>query len=76
MASLTKQHFEVIADLIANGREHFKSNTAHAKFAAEAADELARWNPNFDRQRFIHAAMPGVWVGTKHETAWEREASR
>jgi hypothetical protein len=72
--TMTKQHFELIAQVIRWNREDFKSNTAHARFAATVADTLSTTNHNFDRRRFIMAAMPEAWVGTKHETAWERVA--
>jgi hypothetical protein len=71
---MTRRHFELIAAAIRDQREHFTSNRAHARFAAAMADALATTNPRFDKARFVRAAMPTAWVGTRHETAWERVA--
>lgn len=68
---MTRQHFELIAAAIRDGREHFASNRAHARFAGEMADALAPTNGRFDRSRFVLACMPPAWVGTRHEAAWE-----
>lgn len=73
---MTRQHFELIAAAIRDGREHFTSNHAHARFAAAMADALAATNGRFDRARFVAAAMPRAWVGTRHANAWERVAGR
>jgi hypothetical protein len=73
---VSRRDFELIATAIANGREHFASNAAHALFASEMAHALAVTNPRFDRARFVRAAMPRAWAGTRHEAAWEREATR
>jgi hypothetical protein len=55
--------------------EAFKSNTAHAMFAHDAARELARTNDRFDRSRFVMACMPRHHIGTRHANVWERTAS-
>ena len=74
MATMTRQHFEIIAETIRDGRRAFKSNTAHAKYAAETAGRLAHTNTNFDPARFVIACMPRAWVGTRHAAAWDRAA--
>jgi hypothetical protein len=89
--SLTKQHFELIAQVIAGdavipharvGRTSvrttsvFKSQAAHAAFAGMMADTLAETNPKFDRGRFVAACQPRWTVGTRHAKAWEREITR
>jgi hypothetical protein len=71
---VTRRHFELIAAAIRDGRERFASNGAHARFAREMADALAATNGRFDRGRFVMAAMPSAWVGTRHAAAWERIA--
>lgn len=76
MSTMTRQHFELIARSIADSADRFKSNTAHAEFAADVARELAQTNSAFDRGRFILAAMPSTHVGTRHANAWERVARR
>ena len=72
---MSKKDFEMLARLIREERERFKSNAAHIAFAAAMARELSYTNSRFDRGRFIMAAMPRAWVGTRHSAAWEREAS-
>jgi hypothetical protein len=73
---MTRRDFELIAQLIAASRSRFKSNTAHARYAGDVADALRWTNDRFDRSRFVMAAMPAAWVGTRHATAWERQARR
>lgn len=72
---MSRMHFEAIARTIAEQRESFRSNLAHAQFASDMAKTLAETNPRFDRPKFIMACMPKAWVGTKHSSAWERIAS-
>jgi hypothetical protein len=72
--TLTRQHFELIAEMIRDGRESFKSNTVHARYAADVASRLASTNPLFDRGRFILACMPTAWVGSSKANVWERLA--
>lgn len=64
--------FVVIAATIAEGREFFSSNTAHAQFANNMANTLAMTNLRFNRKRFIMACMPRAWVGTNKSTVWEQ----
>ena len=67
---MTKKDFELIAEAIRDGREHYSSNKAHATHAAEVANVLAYTNPRFDRVRFVLACMPKAWVGTGKSSAW------
>ena len=69
---MTRKDFEVIARMIRDNRYGFKSNTAHAQFAADAAATLAGTNPRFNRDKFIRACMPSHIVGTRLENAWDR----
>jgi len=71
---MSRRDFELIAAAIRDGREHFASKGAHARFAAEMADALAATNGRFDRARFVGACMPRAWVGTRHEATWKRIA--
>jgi hypothetical protein len=72
---MTRRDFELIAQVIAASGSRFKSDTAHAGFAADMADALAWTKPRFDRGRFIAACQPSWTVGTRHANAWERTAS-
>jgi hypothetical protein len=72
---VTRRDFELIAQVIASSGSRFKSDTAHAGFAADVAEALARTNDRFDRSRFIAACQPSWTVGTRHANAWERAAS-
>lgn len=74
MATMTRAHFEMLAQVIRDGREHYRSNDAHVAHAVETAKALRATNPRFDAARFVKAAMPTAWVGTRHEAAWERAA--
>jgi hypothetical protein len=71
---MTRQDFELIARNIRDQREHFASNTAHARFASATAATLSTTNPRFDRSRFILACMPTAWVGSPKSNIWERLA--
>lgn len=76
--SVTKDAYNAaiaIAKLaIKENPERFKSNTAHAKFAASVADLFIGFNAfgDFNRAEFIRGAMPKHLVGTSGENAWER----
>jgi hypothetical protein len=72
---MTRRDFELIAAMIRESRENFASNCQHARFAATVAARLAGTNPRFDRARFIMAAMPAAWHGTRHANVWERIAA-
>lgn len=74
MPSMTRFHYELTAEIIREGREHYKSNNAHAKHAAEIADRFRHTNVAFDAERFIMACMPRAWVGTNKANVWERMA--
>lgn len=52
---MTRKHFVAIADALA--RSEASRETVQA-----VASELARFNPNFDRARFVDAAGVGVSV--------------
>lgn len=71
---MSKQHFEMLARVIRDGEGDFKSNNAHARFAAMTASHLAQENPRFDRGRFVMACMPSWMVGTNKANPWERIA--
>ena len=47
--TMTRQHFRLIADVLAN-------NAPHSELAAAFADALAMTNPRFNREAFIKAA--------------------
>lgn len=67
-----RRDYEVIASVLERNHDKFKSNTAHAKLAAEIGLELWRDNPRFDPGRFMWAAMPKAWRGTRKANVWER----
>lgn len=71
---MTKQH-EMLARVIQDNRESFKSNRLHAQFAAIMAGQLSNTNSRFDGARFIMACMPRAWVGTNKANVWERYAA-
>ena len=57
---MTRQHFNAIAATILKCRDYFDDETAgpgggHRCFADAIASELARFNPNFNRSRFLRA---------------------
>ena len=74
MPSMTRWHFDLTAEIIRDGREHYQSNTEHAKHAAEIAARFRHTNVAFDSARFIMACMPREWVGTSKANVWERMA--
>ncbi len=47
--SMTRMHFRLIADVLAN-------HAPHSELAAAFADALAMTNPRFNREAFIKAA--------------------
>ena len=51
---MTRQHFELIAEIIRDGLNFTAENRAH--IARCFAQRLAPTNHNFDRERFIAAA--------------------
>jgi hypothetical protein len=73
---MTRQHFDYLALTTRNASEYFKSNGAHADYAAALAGALAACNPRFDAERFILACMPRYLVGARGSNAWERVADR
>jgi hypothetical protein len=72
---MSRRDFELIAQVIRDSSNRFKSDTAHAGFAAAMAHALEVTNPRFDRCRFLEACQPRWTVGTRHANAWERAAS-
>jgi hypothetical protein len=72
---MTKKDFEQLAAFVRSDGIHagFAHNIAHARFAAELADELKSNHARFDKARFIKACMPTWLVGTRGEQAWDRE---
>ena len=57
MATMTRQHFQLIADAIDEmfmGNTHWNRNLEQV--AHKFADKLAETNPNFNRDRFLTAA--------------------
>jgi hypothetical protein len=54
MSSLTRQHFQAIADGIASAG---LDQAARWAVARSIAAELARFNDRFDRERFLTAAL-------------------
>ncbi len=50
---MTRQHFEIIAEVINNAG---LSNDARLRIAEKFADRLAMINPRFDKARFMEAA--------------------
>lgn len=69
----TTETLSAIADAIADSREHFKSNTAHAQFAGHVAHTLDN-AIILDPVSFIMDCMPRAWVGSSKANAWERIA--
>ena len=51
---MTRKHFQLIADRITAAREYLDPEQAD-RLACDFAEELARTNPNFDRDRFLTA---------------------
>jgi hypothetical protein len=59
-STLTRQHFNAIAATIQRCRDCFDEDAAGSGvglrvFSAALASELARFNPRFDRSRFLRA---------------------
>jgi hypothetical protein len=53
---MTRQHFDAIAETIRRCSDCFNHDTAGNRvFANAMAAELARFNPNFSRARFLQA---------------------
>ena len=64
MTTLTRQHFETIADVMHRARTAvMRTGDTHVLaqydvfFIPMVADELAHTNPKFNRDRFIQAAL-------------------
>ena len=74
--SVSRKDYELLAETIRNSGFDFKSNTRHAAFAGYMAFKLSQDNPRFDAERFIMAAMPTTFVGTRHANQWERVSSQ
>ena len=58
MAGLSKQHFQAIADVIANVRSRYPEQDARLAVMGierELAAYFTTQNPSFDRARFIEA---------------------
>lgn len=73
---MSRQDYEAIAQVIADNRPNFISNTGHAEFAMTMAAMLAEDNERFDTAQFIMAAMPRSYVGTRLANVWERAARK
>ena len=52
--SMTRQHFELIADVINTSRLYL-SDAQRKELASDFAAQLRRTNPNFDHAKFIEA---------------------
>lgn len=59
-----------IATQIADHPERFKSNTAHAQFAADVAATLHAADGPVMLEAFMAAAMPRWMVGTAKSNPW------
>lgn len=58
MATMTRQHFELIARAVKDSREHWTNESPKRAIdgvAETLADALAKTNSNFDRARFLTA---------------------
>lgn len=63
MTQMSKRHFELIAEVLADVRGYyaptpsqFTNDEIHGNYVLAFADALAETNPRFDRIRFIEAA--------------------
>ncbi len=77
---MTRTELAVIAGVIRDTREHFKSHTDHAEFAAIMTEHLA-WTlmgdeeAKFDKAEWFRLCKPTWIVGTSKENPWDhREA--
>lgn len=50
---MTRKHFDMIAHIVASIEDYDERIRTAFRFA----DELPRFNPDFDRQRFLQAAL-------------------
>jgi hypothetical protein len=60
---MTRKHFQMIADVIAKsqrwspGLKYTLDDAQRLRLAEDFADRLEQYNPRFDRDRFIAAAV-------------------
>lgn len=52
--TLTRQHFQLIADVLKRAKFN-TTELGHRTICEDFADELAKTNPNFNRRRFLTA---------------------
>jgi hypothetical protein len=59
MAKMTRQHFQFIAEVIADMPKHAPSLRAQrTSCAASFAERLGQTNPGFNKPRFLEACFP------------------
>ncbi|MGB1975000.1 MAG: hypothetical protein ACPHQD_13265 [Vibrio toranzoniae] len=55
--TLTRQHFQLVADLLRNNARHRMRNPEYVLMCEEVADQLEQFNAAFDRDRFVDACL-------------------
>ncbi len=55
--TLTRQHFQLVADLLRNNVRHRIRHPEYTFVCEEVADQLEQFNAAFDRRRFFDACL-------------------